>query len=361
MKRTTRKPIVLGFAGDLMLGGEPVQYAQERGLAVSYPFRALSPALRALDILFVNLEGPLFENEAAALRKPLLLSNHPAVVEVLKLPKICACSLANNHILDQGPEALAKTQQLLDQHGIYHLGAGRTKAMADRALILEQAGWRIGCAALTTDGPGVRSIIACNGNPGCASRRDTPARLRKVRRLKAEADLVIVMLHWGREFFEYPDPAQVRLSHALVDAGADVVAGHHPHAVQAVEEYKGAVIAYSLGHLFMPPFRLPGNGPVFYPRPASKEFVLLRAELKDEGRGSVDFIAGGLDPQFKLRPLNRIGLQSFRSRLDDLAYPLRNGSYSRFWRHYRRWRSRQLELLLGRPARRMAGQPKRKL
>ena len=171
MKRTTRKPIVLGFAGDLMLGGEPVQYAQERGLAVSYPFKALSPALRALDILFVNLEGPLFENEAAALRKPLLLSNHPAVVEVLKLPKICACSLANNHILDQGPEALAKTQQLLDQHGIYHLGAGRTKAMADRALILEQAGWRIGCAALTTDGPGVRSIIACNGNPGCASRK----------------------------------------------------------------------------------------------------------------------------------------------------------------------------------------------
>src|SRR5436190_22024034 len=103
-----KQKIGLGFAGDLMLGGEPLQYARERGWAVTYPFKALSPALRALDILFVNLEGPLYENKAAALKKPLLLSNHPGVIEVLKLPKMCVCNLANNHILDYGPEALVK-------------------------------------------------------------------------------------------------------------------------------------------------------------------------------------------------------------------------------------------------------------
>jgi hypothetical protein len=345
---TSKKTIALGFAGDLMLGGEPVQYAKERSLVVTYPFKALSAELGALDVLFVNLEGPLFGNQAAALRKPLLLSNHSDVVEVLKLPKTCVCNLANNHILDYGQKGLTRTRTFLDNHGIQYVGAGRNAAEAGQALILEQAGWRIACLAFTTDGPGVRSIIARNGNPGCATLRDTPALLQQVRSLKEQADLVIVMLHWGREYFEYPGPAQVRLAHALVEAGADVIAGHHAHALQAVEEYNGAVIAYSLGHLFMPPFRLPDNGPVFYPRPASKEFVIMRAELRAGGSGSVDFIAGGLDSQFTLRPFNRIALQSFRSRLDDLAWPLGQEGYPEFWRNYREWRQRELKVFLRR-------------
>src|SRR5262245_33068186 len=99
-----KKTIRIGFAGDLMLGGEPVRWAQERGFPATYPFKALVPTFRALDLLFVNLEGPLFENGAESVRKPLVLSNHPAVVEVLKLPGVSVCSLANNHSLDYGTE-----------------------------------------------------------------------------------------------------------------------------------------------------------------------------------------------------------------------------------------------------------------
>src|SRR5262249_57545933 len=88
--------------------------------------------------------------------------------------------------------------------------------------------------------------------------------------------------------------------------------------------------------------------PVFYPRAASKEFLLMRVEVPagfPEACGRVDFVAGGLDSGFKLQPYNRIGLQSLRYRLDDLAYPLRNGSYAKFWRHYRVWRQRGVGML----------------
>src|SRR5215471_3628040 len=133
---SNRKTIRLGLAGDLMLGGEAVRYASERGVEITRSFDALVPRLSALDILFLNLEGPLFENAAAALPRPFLLSNHPTVVEVLKQPRICVCSLANNHSLDYGPDALFKTQRFLDKHGIRHLGAGRTAAEAGREMVI---------------------------------------------------------------------------------------------------------------------------------------------------------------------------------------------------------------------------------
>ena len=380
----TKKKIRLGFAGDLMLGGETLPYARERGLALTYPFKDLVPTLRGLDMLLVNLEGPLFEDHAARLPRPFILSNHPAVVDVLKLPRVCVCTLANNHSMDYGADALFKTRKFLDRQGIRHLGAGRTSAEAERELIVEHSGWRIGCLAFTATGPSLVPIIANARHAGCASLENKSALLERVRRLKKRVDLAIVMLHWGREFYEYPSPSQVRLAHELIDAGADLIAGHHPHAIQPVEHYNGCVIAYSLGHLFMPPFRLSldpkvgpaypgarrnsrpatldalgqtrpgihGDGPVFYPRPASKEFMLLRVELPSRfpnTPGLVDTVAGVLDGHFRLRPYNRIALQTFRSRLDDLAYPLSNGAYQKFWRHYRKWRQHQLSTLLQSP------------
>jgi hypothetical protein len=380
-----RETIRLGLAGDLMLGGEAARYARERSRGVTRSFDALVPALSALDFLFLNLEGPLFENAAAALPRPFLLSNPPEVVEVLKRPKICVCSLANNHSLDYGPDALFKTQRYLDKHGIHHLGAGRNAEEAGRELVLEYLGWRIGCLAFTDSGPRLVPVLASRKRAGCAGLPDQSILVERVRRLSAQVDLVVVMLHWGLEFYEYPTPAQVRLARALVDAGAHLIAGHHPHAIQPVEEYNGGIIAYSLGHLFMPPFRLsmnrplipalslsegerlsrrrapngcnesqtpssrPNDGPVFYPRPSSKEFLLMRVKVPSgfpNSPGAVDVVAGGLDAHFNLRPYNRIGLQSFRARLDNLTCPLANGGYSKFWRHYRSWRQEELQVLM---------------
>jgi len=223
--------------------------------------------------------------------------------------------------------------------------------------MVERCGWRIGCLAFTATGERLRAVIARNGEPGCASLRDEAAVLGAVRRLRKRVDLVVVMLHWGLEFREYPSIAQVRLARALVDAGAHIVAGHHPHVLQAVETYNGGVIAYSLGHFYMPPFRLSMNGalqnaatlidsPVFCPRAASREFALLRVELPStfpRSPGAVNVVAGGFDEKFRLRPYNRIAMRSFRSRLENLGCPLRNGGYPAFWRHYRAWRKRELE------------------
>jgi hypothetical protein len=350
-----RKSIRLGFAGDLMLGGEAVRYGQAHGLDPVYAFKSLEPTIAELDVLCVNLEGPLFEG-TEPMDKPILLSNHPATVEVLKLPGICVCNLANNHSFDYGAEALFKTQQHLEKHGIRHVGAGSSSTDARAAVVIERCGWRIGCLAFTATGECLEPVIARDGKPGCASLENQAPPFRAVRRLRKSVDLVIVMLHWGLEFHEYPSAAQVRLARALVDAGANIIAGHHPHALQAVETYNGAVIAYSLGHFYMPPFRLSmngalkngpatKNGPVFYPRAASREFALLRVELPSgfpRSAGAVNIVAGGLDEEFRLRPYNRAGLKSFRSRLENLGCPLRNGGYAGFWKQYRNWRRREL-------------------
>jgi len=314
--------IRLGFAGDLMLGGEASRHAEENGLDVTYPFKALHSTLGGLDVLFLNLEGPLFTSNGRAMMKPLLLANHPQVIEVLKLPRICVCSLANNHSFDYGADNLIKTQRHLERHGIYHVGAGHSMAQARRPLILEHDGWHIGCLAFADIGPGLRPVVASNGHAGCSSLRTKTAVLEAVRRLRKRVDFLVIMLHWGLEFHEYPSVAQVRFARALVTAGAHVVAGHHPHALQPLEIRNGAVIAYSLGHLYMPPFRSRNNGPVFYPRPASKEFILMRLELPGgfpASPAAMDVVAGGVDAHFRLRPYNRIALQRFATRLDALA------------------------------------------
>jgi len=75
----------------------------------------------------------------------------------------------------------------------------------------------------------------------------------------------------------------------------------------------------------------------------------MRVELPDESPAFVNMVAGGLDPRFRLRPYNRIGLQAFRGRLDDLAWPLGQAGYWKFWRHYHAWRQQELKVLLRGP------------
>ncbi|MEM6993011.1 MAG: CapA family protein [Myxococcota bacterium] len=156
-------------------------------------------------------------------------------------------SLANNHYYDMRVDGLTQTPVLLRELGLTPIGAARAEEPLFRVETVERNGWTIGFVAVSTR----RNAPKRDGVPELPflSTRDMAETLAPlVKQAKADHDLAMVVVHWGNEYAEDPDYAQVKAAHALVDAGADIVVGHHPHVLQAVEAYGGGLIAYSMGN-----------------------------------------------------------------------------------------------------------------
>ncbi|MBI4877831.1 MAG: CapA family protein [Acidobacteria bacterium] len=230
--------------GDVMLSRYVGRLARRSGDA-ALPFRAIASTLSAADIAFVNLESP-FSDRGRPADKGMLFKAEPAMVQGLVLAGIDVVSTANNHARDQGAYGLEYTLRWLDRHGIRAVGTG-----ADA--VLERNGLRFGFLAYTYD--------QANGNYPDQDRRvamlDVPVMRADVKRMCERAGVVIVSMHAGREYSPRPDSQQVEFARAAIDAGASVVAGHHPHVAQPAERYRDGVIFYSLGNLVFDQFQSP--------------------------------------------------------------------------------------------------------
>ena len=216
----------------------------ERGF--EYPFSLLGETLRAADITVVNLEGPISsrgENRGSIYS----FRADPRAVEALAAAGIDAVSLANNHLYDWGPDALADTIALLDGAGIAHAGAGTDYAAAHAPALIEAGGMRFALLSYTTLAP--RSLAATSSAPAIAGAATTTIASGVAAAKAGAADAVIVSFHFGDEYAPEHNPLQERLARAAIDAGAALVVGHHPHVPQELEYYNGGAIAYSLGNL----------------------------------------------------------------------------------------------------------------
>jgi poly-gamma-glutamate synthesis protein (capsule biosynthesis protein) len=140
-------------------------------------------------------------------------------------------------------------------------------AHARTPAIIEIKGWKIGFLGYH----GARKFAATPTRAGLAP-RTLRLILEDVRALKARTDYVVVNFHWGEELATQPDPEQMRFAHQVVDAGADLIVGHHPHVLQGIELYRGATIAYSLGN-----FLFGGNARHSY------DTAVLKVVLNDGG------------------------------------------------------------------------------
>ncbi len=203
---------------------------------------AAAEVLGRADLRFANLETPLLAEGRPLYSTGVRLKSPPQAVEILRRLRVDVVSLANNHMMDFGPDGLTSTLRRLAEHDLPAVGAGRTLAEARRGFVRTVKGQRVGFLA------------ACDNEGGGATRRGPGVSLiapralvRAVRALKAQADYVVVAVHTGIEFCDCPEPFFVRLARRLVEAGAAVVAGHHPHVPQGVERYGAGLIAYSLG------------------------------------------------------------------------------------------------------------------
>lgn len=248
------RPVTLAVAGDFMLARGVASRIRSHG--AGYPVALVAERLRAADLTVANLESPIGERGRPLPGKGIWFRAEPRAVETLTQAGLDLVIVANNHILDYDTENFLETLQHLERAGIRTAGGGRSLAEARQPAVLEAGGLRFAFLAYSAfadlfyDFRYPRSFAATEDRPGVAPVRDESIR-EDIARAREAADVVAVAFHWGEEYQNHPTPEQVRLAHLSVDAGADLVLGFHPHAVQGFEVYRGALIAYSFGNFIM--------------------------------------------------------------------------------------------------------------
>lgn len=214
--------ITINFAGDTTLAW---CFEDAVGDDFSYPF-ARAPWFGEADVTMVNLENAVAER-GYKVPKEFNFRMPPKYLQVLKNGGIDIVNLANNHVWDYSQVGVEDTIAHLDEAGIYHVGGGVSVEDEKKPVILIIKGKNIGFLG----------YYFLEGNV----EEDVSA-------LKQAVDVVIVNFHWGTERSNFPESYQVDLAHRAIDAGADLVIGHHPHVLQGMERYKDGIIAYSLGN-----------------------------------------------------------------------------------------------------------------
>jgi poly-gamma-glutamate synthesis protein (capsule biosynthesis protein) len=217
------------------------------------PFQFVRDTLQAFDVVFGNLECPVSEQGG--------VTEHPRNNIIFTAPPVAAWSLArggldivstaNNHVMDFGVTALHETRMWLDSAGVAHVGTSADRARLYEPTVLTRNGIRMAffaCTEFVNDDPGGwREVVAA---------ADTAALFPRMRIWRDSVDFLIVSIHGGQEYTDKPGRAMQEFGRAAVDAGADLVLGHHPHVPHGVERYRGGWIVHSLGNFV---FRQPGR------------------------------------------------------------------------------------------------------
>jgi poly-gamma-glutamate capsule biosynthesis protein CapA/YwtB (metallophosphatase superfamily) len=299
--RPQREPLTtLTVVGDIMMGRGVA--GQPGGAAAR--LRPLTPHLRASDLTVGNLESTL-SDDGPPQQGTDSFSAPPGVLDALAGAGVDALSLANNHTGDHGEAALLETVAAFRGRRIEPFGAGRDLRTATRPAVLTRNGVRFGFLGFNAIGetPG-----AATGTPGALSVRMPPRTgplnradlahvLGAVRRLEEQVDVVVLLPHWGTQYTHAAEPVQSLVGRRLVDAGADLVVGGHPHWVQGLERYDGAVIAHSLGNfVFDMDFM-----------EQTMEGVTLTARFRGDRLRGVELTPYRLDATFTPRPVTGPG------------------------------------------------------
>lgn len=243
-------PVSIVLVGDVLLAAEGEPLLRERGYDAA--FEHVRSRVADADVLVGNLEGPITDERTPRDRSRTFYYKMPRVAgEAIARAGFRALSLANNHALDYGETGMRDTLATVRELGMHPFGAGGDEATARRGVVYDLGSVRIGLLAysaswrrMVTDGwyaDGARGGVALLDVPFGRSLADDLARMRR------HADVVIVNVHWGRNYRDVT-AAQRRAGRFAIQHGADIVIGHHPHIAQGVELHDGKPIVYSLGN-----------------------------------------------------------------------------------------------------------------
>ncbi len=236
------------FAGDVYLSDHVLEAYDAAGGIDGVLSQGYQAEIQAADYFVTNEEFPFSTRGTPAPDKQFTFRVHPEKVKLMQEMGIDLVTLANNHALDYGRDAMLDTIDTLDRAGIRHVGAGKNLAEARKPAIVELNGRTFAFIGATRVYPEA-DWAAGTDSAGMFSAYDGGAQLaEEVKAAKQQADYVIAYVHWGIEREETPNEVQKSIAHRLVDAGADLVVGAHPHVLQGIEYYQGVPIAYSLGN-----------------------------------------------------------------------------------------------------------------
>lgn len=260
----TNKPkkIQILFAGDMMFDRH-IRLAAERE-GYDYLFSQISDLLNQQDLIVANLEGPVTDNSSLSVGSvPGSTNNYiftfsPEILPALRNNKINTVNIGNNHILNFGSLGYEQTIQYLEQNQIKYfgqIGASIPQEEEQLSLIQEIEGFKLGLVNFNQfSQAGIEEV------------------LEEIANLKSDTDLIIAYTHWGNEYVPNANQAIVNWAHQLIDAGADLVIGSHPHVVQNLEIYQNKRIYYSLGNFIFDQ----------YFQPEVKKGLLVQVKINPE-------------------------------------------------------------------------------
>ena len=237
--------VLLSFVGDILLAGSVEKLMRQHGW--DYPYVHALSYLTDADLTAGNLENPITRRGTPAEDKQYVFQGAPESLPSLREAGFDVVGLANNHTLDMGVVGLMDTMEHLDEAGIPHVGGGANDTEAFTPVILESRGIKVAYLSLSRVVP-VTDWKADRNRAGVAETYDPTRALAAIKSANEQADLVMVMVHWGKERVDHPLDYQRDMARQYIDAGADLVIGSHPHVLQGFEQYNGKWIAYSLGN-----------------------------------------------------------------------------------------------------------------
>lgn len=216
----------------------------------SSPFSGVSNVTSNVDLLLINFENAATES-GDALKGDVPLKCSPSYVPLAKANNRTVASLANNHALDYGITGMEDSIKYLKDAGITPIGAGSTEDEAHQAVTQEIKGRNVTILNYMDSDNfaeyGYDAMPYANGTSAGYSAYDSADAQKQIAEHNA-SDLIVAYLHFGNEYSNSPNDNQVTIAHELIDYGADVVIGSHPHVPQGIEMYNGKPVFYSLGN-----------------------------------------------------------------------------------------------------------------
>jgi poly-gamma-glutamate capsule biosynthesis protein CapA/YwtB (metallophosphatase superfamily) len=273
------RPLTLAAVGDITFG-EQVGPAVER-YGGAYPWTQVASLLRSADLTTGNLETAVGTSGSPAAKEYTFQGPPQALPPMSSIAGFDLLTLANNHAVDYGREALLETIRNVRAAHIVPFGAGATDRAARRAAIVSAGGLRVaflGYSDVNPDG-----FIATATEPGTAE-ADVDAIAADVRAARRRADVVVCFFHWGVELHADPDARQRQFASACLNAGARVVLGAHPHVLGRVDRPSAhALVAWTLGNFVFPSSREPART------------AILRVRLDSNGVRGYDLVPVTID------------------------------------------------------------------
>jgi poly-gamma-glutamate synthesis protein (capsule biosynthesis protein) len=298
--RPARSDLSILAVGDVNLGRDLGQ----RLLAgeVDFPFVNVRAEISGAGIAFANLESPLSDQKGTTEGSSnYVFTGPPEGADALQRAGFDVVSTANNHAWDFGERAMLETLANLRRVGIMAVGTGPSLDEAYRAVVIESGGWRVGFIAVTHVFNAPIDESPAREHVAWADPVIVPVKIRELR--GQGVDFVVLSYHGGIEYSPAAADDTREFAHLAIDAGADIVIGHHPHVVQNVEWYKGRPILYSLGNFVFRQFD-----------PGTEWGLAVRITLRDHAAPQIHYLVveTGYQPRF-------IGDPERQARLDALA------------------------------------------